>query len=78
MDRRGTCIWSWLTSCIYLSFLLSEYRELTLLASAAQVREIVQQELAEKKTEMDRAIAELTVERERFHEMQEQMSRFME
>ena len=47
-------------------------------ASVARVREIVQQELADKKAEMDRAIAELTVERERFHEMQEQMRRFME
>ena len=47
-------------------------------ASAAPVREIVQQELADKKTEMDRAIAELTAERERFHEMQEQMKSFME
>ena len=41
------------------------------LASAARVREIVQQELADKKAEMDRTIAELTAERERFHEMQE-------
>ena len=47
-------------------------------ASAARVREIVQQELADKKAEMDRAIAELTAERESFHEMQEQMRRFME
>ena len=47
-------------------------------ASAARVREIVQQELADKKAEMDRAIAELTAERERFHDMQEQMRRFME
>ena len=47
-------------------------------ASAARVREIVQQELADKKTKMDRAIAELTTERERFHEMQEQMKHFME
>ena len=38
-------------------------------ASAARVREIVQQELADKKAEMDRSIAELTAERERFHEM---------
>ena len=48
------------------------------LASATQVREIVHQELADKKVEMDRAIAELTTERERFHEMQEQMRHFME
>ena len=47
-------------------------------ASAARVREIVQQELADKKAEIDRAIAELTVETERFHEIQEQMRRFME
>ena len=47
-------------------------------AFAARVREIVQQELADKKAEMDRAIVELTAERERFHEMQEQMRRFME
>ena len=47
-------------------------------ASAARVREIVQQKLADKKAEMDRGIAELTAERERFHEMQEQMRRFME
>ena len=47
-------------------------------ASAARVREIVQQELADKKAEMDRAIAELTAERESFHEMQEQMTRFIE
>ena len=47
-------------------------------ASAARVREIVQQELADKKAEMDRAIIELTAERERFHEMQEQMRCFME
>ena len=47
-------------------------------ASAARLREIVQQELADKKAEMDRAIAELTAERERFDEMQEQMRRFME
>ena len=47
-------------------------------AFAARVREIVQQELADKKAEMDRAIAELIAERERFHEMQEQMRRFME
>ena len=48
-------------------------------ASIARVREIVQQELADKTAEMeDRAIAELTAERERFHEMQEQMRRFME
>ena len=47
-------------------------------ASIARVREIVQQELADKKAEMDRAMAELTVERESFHEMQEQMRRFME
>ena len=38
----------------------------------------MQQEFADKKAEMDRAIAELTAERERFHEMQEQMRRFME
>ena len=38
----------------------------------------MQQELADKKAEMDRAIAELTVEREHFHEMQEKMRRFME
>ena len=38
----------------------------------------MQQELADKKAEMDRAIAELTAERESFHEMQEQMRRFME
>ena len=38
----------------------------------------MQQELAEKKAEMDRAIAELTAEIESFHEMQEQMKRFME
>ena len=48
------------------------------LASAARVREIMQQELADKKAEMDRAIAELTTERERFHKMQEQMRHFME
>ena len=47
-------------------------------ASAARVREIVQHELADKKAEMDRAIAELTAERERFHEMQEQMRHFMD
>ena len=47
-------------------------------ASAARVREIVQQELADKKVGMDRAIAELTAEKESFHEMQEQMTRFME
>ena len=46
-------------------------------ASAARVREIVQQKLADKKAGMDRAIAELTTERESFHEMQEQMRRFM-
>ena len=46
-------------------------------AFAARVREIVQQKVADKKAEMDRAIAELTAERERFHEMQEQMRRFM-
>ena len=47
-------------------------------ASAARVREIVQHELTKKKAEMDRAIAELTAERESFHEMQEQMRRFIE
>ena len=47
-------------------------------ASVARVREIVQQELADKKADMDKAIAELTAERERFHEMQEHMRRFME
>ena len=47
-------------------------------ASAARVREIMQQELADKKAEMDRAVAELTAERESFHEMQEQMRHFME
>ena len=36
------------------------------------------QELADKKAEMDRAIVELTAEREHFHEMQEQVRRFME
>ena len=46
--------------------------------SAARVREIVQQELAGKKAEMDRAIAELTGEREHFHEIQKQMKHFME
>ena len=46
--------------------------------SIAQVREIVHQELADKKAEMDRAIAELTAERECFHEIQKQMMRFME
>ena len=45
---------------------------------ALKYHEIVQQELVDKKAEMDRAIAKLTVERERFHEMQEQMRRFME
>ena len=48
------------------------------LAFVTRVREIVQQELANKKAEMDRAIAKLTAERERFHEMQEQMRCFME
>ena len=38
----------------------------------------MQQELGDKKAEMDRAIVELTAEREHFHEMQEQMRRFME
>ena len=38
----------------------------------------MQQELADKKAEIDRAIAELTAERERFHEMKEHMRRFME
>ena len=38
----------------------------------------MQQELADKKAEMNRAITELTAERERFHEMQEHMRRFME
>ena len=46
--------------------------------SAARVREIVQQELTEKKAKMDIAIAELTAERKSFHEMQERMRRFME
>ena len=38
----------------------------------------MQQELVDKKAEMDRTIAELTTERECFHEMQEQMRHFME
>ena len=38
----------------------------------------MQQELADKKAEMDRAIAKLTAKRERFHEIQEQMRSSME
>ena len=47
-------------------------------ASAAWLKEIVQQEFADQKAEMDRAIAELTVEKEHFQEMQEQMRHFMD
>ena len=46
--------------------------------SVARVREIVQQELADKKAKIDKAIVELTAEGEHFHEMQEQMRCFME
>ena len=38
----------------------------------------MQQELANKKAGMDSPIAELTTERECFHEMQEQMRNFIE
>ena len=38
----------------------------------------MQQELADKKAGMDRAIAELTAERKCFHEIQEQMRCFMD
>ena len=38
----------------------------------------MQRELTDKKVEMDRAIVELTAETKHFHEMQEQMRRFME
>ena len=38
----------------------------------------MQQELANKKAEMDRVIVDLTAEKESFHEMQEQIRCFME
>ena len=47
-------------------------------ASIARLREIVQQEFADQKVEMDRAIAELAVEKERFLKMQEEMKQFMD
>ena len=47
-------------------------------ASIARLREIVQQEFADQKAEMDRAIAELAVEKERFLKMQEEMKQFMD
>ena len=38
----------------------------------------MQQELTDKKAELDRGIVELTAKRGRFHDMQEHMRRFME
>ena len=38
----------------------------------------MQQEFAYQKAEMDRAIAELAVEKERFLKMQEEMKQFMD